>query len=112
MTLVLVEVGKSIKNVVGKGNNMSGKDLFQKVKELNLPKGKYALFGSAPMGLRGIRECHDIDIIAKKKKNIESINLQVKSRYNEGLPSIFTANIKSTLVNNKKMVNNKTYKIQ
>lgn len=39
------------------------KELFEKVKKLNLPAGKYALFGSAPMGVRGLRECHDADII-------------------------------------------------
>ena len=42
---------------------MSNRDLFQRVKELKLPEGKYALFGSAPMGIRGIKDCHDIDII-------------------------------------------------
>jgi len=42
---------------------MSNNDLFQKVKDLKLPIGKYALFGSAPMGIIGLRDCHDIDII-------------------------------------------------
>ncbi len=42
---------------------MTNKELFKKVKNLNLPIGDYALFGSAPMGIRGLRECHDIDII-------------------------------------------------
>ena len=42
---------------------MSNKDLFQRVKKLNLPIGKYALFGSAPMGIRGLKECHDIDMV-------------------------------------------------
>jgi hypothetical protein len=42
---------------------MENSDLFQKVKNLKLPKGKYALFGSAPMGIRKLRDCHDIDII-------------------------------------------------
>jgi hypothetical protein len=42
---------------------MSNKDLFKQVKDLNLPLGQYALFGSAPMGIRGMRECHDMDII-------------------------------------------------
>jgi len=45
------------------GNNMSNNDLFQKVKDMKLPIGKYALFGSAPLGIRGLRDCHDIDII-------------------------------------------------
>lgn len=42
---------------------MSNIGLFEQVRELNLPRGKYALFGSAPIGVRGLRECHDIDII-------------------------------------------------
>jgi hypothetical protein len=44
-------------------NNMGNNDLFQRVKELKLPIGKYALFGSAPLGIRGLKDCHDIDII-------------------------------------------------
>jgi len=39
------------------------KDLFEKVKELKLPVGEYALFGSAPMAVRGLRDSRDIDII-------------------------------------------------
>ena len=42
---------------------MSNQDLFRKVKALGLPAGKYALFGSAPLGIRNLKECHDIDII-------------------------------------------------
>jgi hypothetical protein len=39
------------------------KDLFGKVKGLNLPTGEYALFGSAPLGIRELKKCRDIDII-------------------------------------------------
>jgi len=42
---------------------MNNNDLFQRVKELKLPIGKYALFGSAPSGTRGLKDCRDIDII-------------------------------------------------
>ncbi len=42
------------------------RDLFQKVRELHLPFGEYALFGSCPLGIRGIRECNDADIIVSK----------------------------------------------
>ena len=42
---------------------MGNKDLFQKVKELALPIGRYVLFGSAPLGIRNLRECADIDIV-------------------------------------------------
>lgn len=42
---------------------MNNSDLFQEVKDLKLPMGKFALFGSAPLGIRGLRECHDIDLL-------------------------------------------------
>lgn len=42
---------------------MSNKELFAQVKKLNLPIGKYALFGSAPLGIRNLKDCHDVDII-------------------------------------------------
>lgn len=38
-------------------------DLFTKVKNLELPVGKYAIFGSGPMVVRGLREGKDVDII-------------------------------------------------
>lgn len=42
---------------------MSNIELFKKVKELKLPVGKYALFGSAPLGIRKLKDCRDIDIV-------------------------------------------------
>ncbi|MFH1129347.1 MAG: hypothetical protein V1686_01265 [Patescibacteria group bacterium] len=39
------------------------KDLLEKLKELNLPKGKFAIFGSGPMGPKGLRDPRDLDII-------------------------------------------------
>lgn len=45
-------------------NFPENKQLFRRVKELNLPSGKYTLFGSAPICVRGLKDCsHDIDII-------------------------------------------------
>lgn len=38
-------------------------NLFKSVKELNLPLGKYAVFGSGPLAAHGIRETRDIDIL-------------------------------------------------
>ena len=35
------------------------------VKKLNLPKGKYAIFGSGPLAIRNIRDTHDLDVIVK-----------------------------------------------
>jgi hypothetical protein len=34
---------------------------------LNLPAGKFAIFGSGPMAVRKIRECADLDIIVKQE---------------------------------------------
>lgn len=38
-------------------------DIIRKVKSLNLPLGEYAVFGSGPLVIRGIREAHDIDVV-------------------------------------------------
>lgn len=46
---------------------MSNIELFARVKELNLPIGKYALFGSAPLGIRNLKDCHDVDIIVTEE---------------------------------------------
>ena len=43
------------------------KELLKKVKELNLPQNQYAIFGSGPLAIRGIRDSNDIDLIVKKK---------------------------------------------
>jgi len=42
---------------------MKNSDLFQRIKNMNLPVGKYALFGSAPLGIRGLKKCKDMDLI-------------------------------------------------
>lgn len=62
---------------------MGNKDLFQKVRSLELPMGKYALFGSAPIGIRGLKDCRDIDIIV-----MEDLWKECKGR---GLEVGFTA---------------------
>jgi len=36
------------------------------LKSLNLPAGKFAIFGSGPMAIRKIRESDDLDIIVKQ----------------------------------------------
>lgn len=39
-------------------------EMLHELKGLNLPPGKFALFGSAPLCVRGLRECgHDLDLI-------------------------------------------------
>ncbi|MFA5176359.1 MAG: hypothetical protein WC413_03835 [Candidatus Nanoarchaeia archaeon] len=39
---------------------------LEELKKLNLPKDKYAIFGSGVLAAHGIRENKDLDIIAKK----------------------------------------------
>ena len=40
-------------------------ELVNQVKKINLPKGKFAIFGSAVLAIRGLREAPNIDIIVK-----------------------------------------------
>ena len=40
-------------------------DHLNELKTLDFPQDKFAIFGSGPMAIRGIRESHDIDIIVK-----------------------------------------------
>jgi hypothetical protein len=43
------------------------RELFQKIRDFNFPVGQFAVFGSGPMCIRGLRECRDIDIILTEK---------------------------------------------
>jgi len=38
-------------------------EYLKRIKELKLPKGKFSLFGSAPIAVRKLRDSRDIDII-------------------------------------------------
>ena len=51
---------------------------FDEARALNLPLGEYAIFGSGPMVVRGIREGRDIDIIVTK-----SLFEKLRDRYSE-----------------------------
>ena len=56
------------------------KKLLQKLKELNLPEGEFAIFGSGPACIRGLREIGDLDIIVTENlfnslKNKSNINV-------------------------------------
>lgn len=61
---------------------MNNESLFKEARNLNFPIGKYALFGSTPMGIRGLKECGDIDIIVtegiwKKCKNSKEWKFEI-----------------------------------
>ncbi len=38
---------------------------LDQLKKINLPLGQYAIFGSGPLAIRGIRQADDIDLIVK-----------------------------------------------
>jgi hypothetical protein len=52
-------------------------DLLEELKKLNLPKGKFAIFGSGPMAVKGLKEPHDLDVIVT-----EDVFEDLKSRSN------------------------------
>lgn len=41
-------------------------ELLNKLQAVDLPKGKFAIFGSGPMAVRGLKEPHDLDVIVPK----------------------------------------------
>ncbi len=43
------------------------KNLFDKLKELNLPKGQYIVFGSGALMARGLVKGHDLDVFVSKR---------------------------------------------
>lgn len=42
-------------------------EMLKKLEELNLPKDQFAVFGSGPMAIRGMREAGDLDLIVTDK---------------------------------------------
>jgi hypothetical protein len=40
-------------------------DIIKIIKDLNLPEDQFAVFGSGPMHIRGIKQSADVDIIVK-----------------------------------------------
>ena len=46
---------------------MTGKEIIEKVKALNLPPTSYVVDGSCPMAIAGLRESNDIDLLVSKE---------------------------------------------
>ena len=57
---------------------MTTREIFIEVRELNLPLGAYAITSSGPLGVRGIREINDADLIAK-----DDLYNQLKVKFGE-----------------------------
>lgn len=52
--------------------------LLKKFKKLNLPDGEYAIYGSGPLGARGIRDVNDLDVIVSN-----GLYLKLKEKYSK-----------------------------
>jgi len=46
---------------------MTGQEIIEKVKALQLPQGEYIVFGSCPLAVAGLREANDVDMLVSKK---------------------------------------------
>jgi hypothetical protein len=57
-------------------------DLVSKIKSLNLPLGKYLVFGSAVMEMSGIRKAKDIDLLINEELYKELRNKGWKRKWN------------------------------
>ncbi|HOA47312.1 MAG TPA: zinc ABC transporter substrate-binding protein [Candidatus Pacearchaeota archaeon] len=73
--------------------NKKFEKLLDELRKLDLPDGKYAILGSGPLAVRGIREARDLDIIVtddlyKKLQKEYSQNDKIKL----GKIEIFSAN--------------------
>lgn len=61
---------------------------LEELKKLNLPKEKFAVFGSGPMAIRNLRESRDIDIIVTQEvwnKLAEKYPISSKERAEGGI---------------------------
>ena len=52
--------------------------LLNEFKKLDLPDSEYAIYGSGPLGVRGIREVNDLDIIVT-----DSLYQNLKEKYSQ-----------------------------
>lgn len=43
--------------------NKTNEQLFDELRALNLPRGQYIVVASGPMGIRGLRQMSDVDIL-------------------------------------------------
>lgn len=48
-------------------DTVTAEAIISKVKQLNLPKGSYVVFGSCPLAIAGIRDAEDIDLVVSKE---------------------------------------------
>ena len=54
---------------------------LDELKQFNLTEGKYVIFGSGPLAIRGLWENHDIDILVTEDLRINKNHTFVKLKY-------------------------------
>jgi len=94
---------------------------LDELKDLNLPSGQYAIFGSGPLAVRNLREANDLDLIVKQKlwdKLTQKYSIQTKETAKGAVISINTGNIEvykdwlnltpkiNEMINNAEIINN------
>lgn len=63
-------------------------NFLEELKKLDLPEGEYAIFGSGPLAVRGIREAEDLDVVVTK-----NLYEKLKEKYPEEKERINIGNI-------------------
>ena len=53
-------------------------ELLNEFRKLNLPDGKYAIYGNEPLGIRRIREVNDLDVIVT-----DDLYQELKGKYSK-----------------------------
>lgn len=67
--------------------------LFGELRALALPAGQYAVFGSGPMGVRGLRDIRDVDVIVGASLFAELSQRYVAHEGSPGLKKIQIGNV-------------------
>lgn len=67
--------------------------LLNELRALALPAGQYAVFGSGPMGVRGLREIHDVDVIVSAPLFAELSRRYGAREHAHGLKKIQVGNV-------------------
>jgi hypothetical protein len=58
--------------------NKKFEKLVNEFKKLNLPEGEYAIYGSGPLAIRGLRDANDLDVIVS-----DSLYQKLKKQYSK-----------------------------
>lgn len=71
--------------ILAMDQNLINQRKFEELKNINLPAGNFAVFGSGPMCVRGLRECRDLDVVVTEKvfnEYLRNSDWELKERNN------------------------------